>query len=48
LFTRTKQRLSDVAQVLTPVIEQLHYSEPSKVLPRTRKPLNKTLPLRNK
>jgi hypothetical protein len=30
LYARTKQRLSDVAHVMTPVIEQLHYSESPK------------------
>jgi len=33
LCTRTRQRLSDVAHVLTLVIEQLHYSESPKTLP---------------
>jgi len=36
LCTRTRQRLSDVAHVLTPVMEQLHYSESPKTLPRKR------------
>ena len=36
LCTRTKQRLSDVEQVLTPVVEQLHYSESPKILPRKK------------
>jgi hypothetical protein len=34
LCARTRQRLSDVAHVLTPVVEQLHYSESPKILPR--------------
>jgi hypothetical protein len=34
LYTRTKQRLSDVAQALNPVLEQLNYPEISKTLPR--------------
>jgi hypothetical protein len=34
LYARTRQRLSDVAHVLTPVVEQLHYSESPKILPR--------------
>jgi hypothetical protein len=46
LCARTKQRLSDVAHVLTPVMEQLHYSESPKILPRNSKPLNKVLTLR--
>jgi hypothetical protein len=33
LYTRTKQRLSDVAQALNPVLEQLNYSKISKILP---------------
>ena len=36
LYARTKQRLSDVAHVLTPVINQLHYSESPKILPRKK------------
>jgi hypothetical protein len=36
LCTRTRQRLSDVAHVLTPVIDQLHYSESPKILPRKK------------
>jgi hypothetical protein len=48
LCTRTKQRLSDVAHVLTPVMERLHYSESSKILSQKRKSLNKALPLRVK
>jgi hypothetical protein len=36
LCTRTKQRLSDVAHILTPVMEQLHYSESQKILPRKK------------
>jgi hypothetical protein len=36
LYARTKQRLSDVEQVLTPVVEQLHYSESPKILPRKK------------
>ncbi|MGD0589903.1 MAG: hypothetical protein ABSA44_03775 [Bacteroidota bacterium] len=36
LYARTKQRLSDVAHVLTPVIDQLHYSESPKILPRKK------------
>ena len=36
LCTRTRQRLSDVAHVLTPAMEQLHYSEPLKILPRKK------------
>jgi len=31
LTARTRQRLSDVTQVLTPVMEQLHYSESSNI-----------------
>ena len=34
LYARTRQRLSDVAHVLTPVVEQLHNSESTKILPR--------------
>ncbi len=30
LFTRMRQRLSDVAHILTPLLEQLHYPDPSK------------------
>jgi hypothetical protein len=48
LCARTKQRLSDVAQVLTPVIEQLHYSDVPNILLRTKKPLRKTLPLQER
>jgi hypothetical protein len=36
LCTRTKQRLSDVSQVLAPVVKQLHYSESPIPLPRTK------------
>jgi hypothetical protein len=31
LYARTRQRLSDVAHVLTPVIEHLHYSKPPEI-----------------
>ncbi len=37
LFARTRQRLLDVAHVLTPVIEQLNYSAPLKVPTQNRK-----------
>jgi hypothetical protein len=36
LCTRTRQRLSDVVHVLTPVLEQLHYSDSPKILPRNK------------
>jgi hypothetical protein len=37
LFARTRQRLSDVAHVLTPVLEQLNYPVPPKDRPRKHK-----------
>lgn len=37
LYARTKQRLSDVANVLNPLFEQLHYTEPMKISPRNSK-----------
>jgi hypothetical protein len=36
LYARTKQRLSDVAHVLAPVIDQLHYLESPKILLRKK------------
>ena len=36
LYARTKQRLSDVAHVLAPVVDQLHYLESPKILPRKK------------